>query len=288
MIVILIPAYNASATIAELIFRLRDVAVKNPQNIIVYDDGSTDSTAYIAEKCGAHVIRSEVNKGKGHALRMLFQLAKARYERLKDRVVFVTMDADLQHDPQDIPWLVKPILQGRADVVFGVRDPESIPKWRRFGNRILDILTGGRGGKETQCGFRAYSWRALERIRVEAEGFAVNGEIYRQVKADQRLRCIEVPVSTRYNRYSHTKSPVTHFLEIINFIFLRKPLRNLGLLGSAASVLGLLGIVEVVRRWSVYHELALGTFLAAVLLVILGAFTFYTGVILHVLTSRRV
>jgi len=288
VIVVLIPAYNASATIAELIFRLRDVAIKNPQNIMVYDDGSTDATAYIAEKCGAYVIRGETNRGKGYALKRLFQTARERYKLMHSYVVFVTMDADLQHDPQDIPRLIKPILQGRADVVFGVRDPESIPKWRRFGNRILDILTGGRGGKETQCGFRAYSWRALERIRVEAEGFAVNGEIYRQVKADQRLRCIEVPVSTRYNRYSHTKSPVTHFLEIINFIFLRKPLRNLGLLGSAASVLGLLGIVEVVRRWSVYHELALGTFLAAVLLVILGAFTFYTGVILHVLTSRRV
>ena len=282
MIVALIPAYNAKHTIAEVIFKTKKI-IKNPLNIIVYDDGSTDETAFIAESCGVFVVRSEVNKGKGHALKVLFELAKARYERLKDRAVFVTLDADMQHDPYDMPRLIEPILNNEADIVFGVRRPKDIPTWRRWGNQILDFLTR-RKHKETQCGFRAYNWKALNEIEIKSKGFSVNGEIYDQ--AVGKLRCAYVEVGVKYDEFSHTKSPIAHFLEVVNFLFLRKPLRNLGLLGSAGFIIGILEIGEVIRRWNLYHELALGTFLTGMLFVILGAFTFYTGLILHVLMER--
>ena len=282
LIVVLIPAFNAKHTIAEVIFKAKKV-IRNPRNILVYDDGSTDETAFIAENCGAFVVRSEVNKGKGHALKTLFRLAKARYERLKDQAVFVTLDADMQHDPYDIPRLVQPILDGEADVVFGVRNPFEIPLWRRIGNKILDSIMG-RKHRETQCGFRAYSWKALSSIIIESSGFSVNGEIYEQLT--KKFRYKFVPIKTRYDKYSHSKNPVSHFIEVFNFIFLKKPLRNLGLLGIAGFILGLLEIRHVIQVWNLYKELALGTFLAGMLFMILGALTFFVGIILHVLVKE--
>ena len=278
---VIIPTYNEAGTIGELLDRLESLGLE--LQVVVVDDGSTDGTIKIVEEASrryGNIILMErgAKLGLGSALRDGLRKGLELGAEL-----LVTMDADLQHDPQDVPQLIKPILQGEADVAFGVRRKDEMPFYRRLGNWLLDKI---HHGEESQCGFRAYNWRALSRLDFEAEGFAVNGEIYRRVREDKDLKYVEVPVSTRYDEHSHSKSPVTHFLEIINFVFLRKPLRNLGLLGSTASVLGLLGIVEVVRRWSLYHELALGTFLAAVLLVILGAFTFYTGVILHLLTSH--
>ena len=277
MIVALIPAYNAKHTIAEVIFKTMETTV----NIIVYDDGSTDETAYIAEKCGAQVLRGKENRGKGYALRQLFNYAKNYYSELRyNSLVVVTLDADMQHDPRQIPCLVKPIKDGDADVVVGVR--RRIPKHRLVPNRLLNFLQDRR--LDTQSGFRAYRFDVIRGLELEQDGFAVDSEILFKVAGKYRVTTVQVEQYT--DRFSHSKNPVAHFIEVFNFLFLRRPLLNLGLLGVLGFLAGLYEIWHVVSVWSVYRELALGTFLFGLLFILLGAFTFFTGVILHVLEKR--
>jgi len=273
MIVALIPAFNAVNTIAEVVLKTREVV----DLVMVYDDGSTDDTSYVAEKCGAQVFRNSRNRGKGAALRELFEQAR----KLRPEAA-VTLDADMQHDPYDIPKLVEPILRDEADVAVGVR--RDVRFVRRVGNIILDFMAGLRK-RETQSGFRAYGPAALERIKITTHGYGVDTEILECVK-DMRVK--EVSVGSRYNQYSHKKNILRHFLEVFNFIFLKRPLLNLGGLGLAGFAVGLWGIFEVVKVWNLYRELALGTFLLSMLFIILGALTFFTGIILHVVKSISV
>src|SRR5215471_15230485 len=95
-----IPAYNEERTIAKVIIGCQSFVDK----VIVYDDGSGDMTATIAERLGAQVIRQETNKGKGEGLRSLFGAARAF-----GADIMVTIDGDDQHHPEDIPLLVEPI-----------------------------------------------------------------------------------------------------------------------------------------------------------------------------------
>jgi len=111
-IVAVLPAFNEQRTIAEVILKTE----KNVDRVVVVDDGSSDLTAEVAERLGATVIRHKRNIGYGAALRSGFEHAL----KLNPKVV-VTLDTDGQHDPNEIPNLVKPILEGKADVVIGSR-----------------------------------------------------------------------------------------------------------------------------------------------------------------------
>ena len=270
MKIALIPAYNAVHTIAELVLKVKEVV----DLVVVFDDGSTDDTAYVAEKCGAKVIKSDRNRGKGFALRELFDAAK-RY----NPEVVVTLDADMQHNPYDIPKIIEPVLKGEADVVLGLR--KKVGGIRKLGNLVLDKMGGQ---KETQCGFRAYSLSAMKYIKIASAGFAVDTEI---LAATKDLQVKEVLIDVECDEYSHTKNFILHFMEVFNFIFLRRPLRNLGILGAAMFFFGVIAIGDVVTTWRLYSELALGTFLAGITAIILGAFSFFTGIILHVLKERK-
>jgi len=110
MVSLIIPACNEEKTIGEIIDRAR----KFVGEIIVVDDGSTDNTGMIALKHKAIVVSHRRNKGYTEALRTGFKHARGD--------IFVTMDADGEHDPNDIPKLVKPILEDKADLVLGVRE----------------------------------------------------------------------------------------------------------------------------------------------------------------------
>jgi len=91
----------------------------------------------------------------------------------------------------------------------------------------------------------------------------------------------------KYDKYSHVKNPIGHFLEVFNFFFLRRPLLNLGSLGLIGFVIGLWKIWEVINTWNLYRELAIGTFLFSMLAIILSALAFFAGIILHVILSER-
>src|SRR5579863_3265007 len=162
-IVVAIPAHNEEKYIAAVVIGSQ----KHASTVLVCDDGSDDMTGEIAERLGAVVTRHRTRLGKGVALKDLFGMAKSR-----GADVVVTLDGDAQHDPRQIPSLVKPILDGAADIVNGSRylGENPIPDHRRLGDGVLNTLTNAvthHGLTDTQSGFRAYSKMALERIEVK-------------------------------------------------------------------------------------------------------------------------
>src|SRR3989442_5198217 len=133
-ILVAIPAFNEGPTIGSVVLKARQFA----SEVVVVDDGSTDDTAETATLAGAHVIRHARNLGKGMAIRSAWL-----YAREKELEAFVLLDGDHQHNPNDIPRAVEPILVWQADIVIGVRwgKTSGMPFYRRIGKRALDYAT---------------------------------------------------------------------------------------------------------------------------------------------------
>jgi len=192
-IVACIPAYNEEKTIAKIIIQAQNYVDK----VILCDDGSSDFTYEIAKRLGAEVIRHDKRLGKGLALKDLFKKAL----ELKADIV-ITLDADGQHDPREIPKLIKPILSGKAELVVGARiiEPFKAPFYRRFGRKVLDMLTSYasiKSLKDTQSGFRAYSRKAIELIEISESGFGVDSEILIKAKS-LGIKLAQVPIKNIY------------------------------------------------------------------------------------------
>ena len=170
-VVVGIPAFNEEKAIARVILE----AQKFADAVVVCDDGSTDLTAEIAERLGADVIKHERNSGYGAAIRSLFGRAR---ELGAD--VLVTLDADGQHDANEIPNVLKPILQNKADIVVGSRFIDAqgtteMPLYRRFGAKIITKLVNGsskNGISDAQSGFRAYNRQTMEKLGVSRREWA--------------------------------------------------------------------------------------------------------------------
>ncbi|MGB4758126.1 MAG: glycosyltransferase family 2 protein, partial [Candidatus Methanoculleus thermohydrogenotrophicum] len=162
------PAYNEEAYIAKTIVGAR----RHADAVLVVDDGSTDETVAIAEALGAIVVRHATNRGYGGALQTIF--ATARRMGVEELVI---IDADGQHDPEDIPRLLSELRSGN-DVVIGSRVLEGsagdIPTYRKVGMKVLDAATtlagNGLAITDSQSGFRAYGRRAIEAIHPNGDG----------------------------------------------------------------------------------------------------------------------
>lgn len=277
MKIALIPAFNSQNTIADVIVRTKEFVDK----IIVCNDGSKDNTAKIARALGAFVIYNKQNRGKGVALKRLFD--QALKEKLVSPSVVITLDSDGQHFPEDIPSLVAPVLDNRADIVVGVRDKNDIPFYRVIGNVILDSLSGA--GKGTLSGFRAYSFNCLKDIDVKIEGYGADTQILQDLKSKGK-RIQYVPISIVYNEESHKKNFMSQFAEILDVLILNRPLLSLGLAGLVSFLAGLFGVVNVIRAWNLNRELALGTLLLSMTVLLLGALIFFVGILLHAIKKE--
>ena len=277
-----IPALNAEQTIAKLIIH----TMKWVDHVVVVDDGSTDDTSLIASKLGAEVIKHERNLGKGAALRHLIKYART------ENGILVTLDADGQHNPDDIPNLLKPILNGEADMVIASRRPENVPTSRRLGGKMLDQVTSiasGGDAVDSQSGFRAYSERALAQVSANEFGMGADAEIL--VKAKQAgLRVVQIPVTMRYQSLkTSTHNPMYHWLDVffslVKFISIRHPLLFYGgfsaLMFLIATVFGVQTLDYYTRWGRVVTNLALVSVAAG----ILGFLSFFTGVILFTLIT---
>lgn len=214
VIFVCIPAFNEEATIGKIVLS----AQKYVDRVLVCDDGSLDATSEIAEKCGAFVLRHERNMGKGMAITSLF---RAVYKDGAD--IIVLLDGDGQHDPSEIPMLVKPIEQDQADLAVGSRYLNSgnhIPLKRKIGLKILDHLMKiifKIRVNDTQCGFKAFSREALEAIvPLESKGYGVDSEIL-VLAAKNGVRVMEVPISVRYAKLAKTskESFLIHGIELL-------------------------------------------------------------------------
>lgn len=283
MIVAAIPAFNKEATIARVVIS----ASKHVDKVLVCDDGSSDMTGEIAERLGAKVVRHERNLGKGAAIRSLFDSAK----RLGADVV-VTIDADGQHDPDEIPKLVEPILSGEADIVIGSRSlaGSEMPRYRRVGRRALDraTITAGRVKvADTQSGFRAYSKDAVKSLEVTESGIGVDSEILMKAGG---LRLAEIPIGCKYKGVKgSTHNPVTHALSVLGTIVMlvgeRHPMTFLGLPGLVLICAGLYGWIWVINRYAQVQTLPTGTALVSTILLLIGIFAVFAGLILFTIAG---
>ena len=210
MVIACIPAYNEEDTITSVVER----ALKHVDMVIVCDDGSSDLTGEKARRAGALVIRHKKNMGYGAALKTLFDVAK--------RVgpdVMVILDGDGQHDPDDIPALLKPILSGEADIVIGSRflGKTEMPVYRGVGIKLISFvvrLIAYPDIKDAQSGFRAYNQRAIEAISITERGMGASTEILLKA-AYHGLRLKEVPIRVRYAGIVHRMSPWRHGISVL-------------------------------------------------------------------------
>lgn len=195
--VVIIPAYNEGKTIFEVISKTSDFA----QDIIVVDDGSQDNTASEAARAGAMVLRHKVNLGKGAALK-----TGCDYALQQEVKKIVTMDADGQHDPKEIPSFIKALEE--HDIAFGSRKaPTSMPFVFRFGNKVLTKtlrILYGVTVEDSQCGYRSFRTGIYPHIRWEATDYYVETEMAIRV-GKKKMKHTTIPIETIYaDRYKGT------------------------------------------------------------------------------------
>lgn len=218
-----IPAFNEEGRIGSVVGR----TLPHVDGVLVVDDGSADGTTREAQEAGAAVLRLDRNGGKGTALAAGFAHA-----RRAGATAVVTLDGDGQHDPAAIPALVRPVLAGAADIVIGSRfrgTGTPAPLYRVLGLHVLTETTNlGSGVRVTdsQSGLRAFSLRALERVRLRERGFGVESEMQFEARK-HRLRVAEVPVVVSYPEQAR-RSPVAHgfgaWWRILHMTARRRPL----------------------------------------------------------------
>jgi hypothetical protein len=280
LLVACIPCLNEEGHIASVILG----AQEQVDRVIVCDDGSTDRTAEIAEKLGAIVIRHETNLGKGVALADLLKISLDL-----GATAAVTLDGDGQHNPAEIPFLLQPILDGKADVVNGAREKGGeMPGHRKLGNRVLNDLTNraAKGNlRDSQSGFRAFSRKALEEVAVTEHGIGVESQMI--IDAVQKgLRVMEVPVDVIYGEGSSTYGSARHGTYVVGTILRtvaeRSPLLYLGVPGIAAIIAGIITGVQLLteynttRYWSMPWTVITVGFAVLGVLLILAALLLYS------------
>jgi glycosyltransferase involved in cell wall biosynthesis len=210
---VLIPCYNEENRIASVIIGCQQFA----STIYVCDDGSKDLTADIASKMGAIVLRHTNNLGYGAALRTLFDTAAD--SNLK---VVVTFDGDGQHDSQCIDRLIKPIVDGEADIVIGSRfsnakQKQSVPGYRKLGIKLITTATNATSSlkvSDSQSGLRAYDVRFLRKIMPSEMDMSASTEILAKASTLQ-LRIKELPVHIKYLEDSSTHNPLIHGASVL-------------------------------------------------------------------------
>ena len=283
-VVAILPAYNEEAAIAKVIL----AAQPHVSQVVVVDDGSTDFTPRIAERIGVVVLRHDYNQGKGAALR-----TGMSYARKHGFDCAISIDADGQIDPREVPALLEPITKGEADIVIGVRSTEgAIPRGRVIGNRVLDIATSGKAGvklEDTQSGFRAYSSKALSVLDFSAKGMAVESQTLIDA-AKAGLRIVGVPVFTTYQGVKRKRSGFSHFSEVLDYLLSRtvveSPLLYLGVPGVLAVLFGVGAGVVVVNTFLQTRLIATGTALISAILIVTGVVAMATGLILKFLKVK--
>lgn len=204
---VVMPVYNEAATVSEVIGKV--LAQPLVQEVIVVDDGSQDGTwaalQPLARADGRiRLFRHETNQGKGAALRTAFAKATAP--------IVAVQDADLEYDPTEYPFLVNPILAGKADVVFGSRFIGSSAHrvlyfWHSLGNKILTTLSNmgtNLNLTDMETGFKAFRREVIQKIRIQENRFGFEPEITAKVSR-MKVRIYEVAVSYYGRTYAEGK-----------------------------------------------------------------------------------
>ena len=279
-----LPMYNEEETIGTVV----TLALKYADAVVCVDDGSSDSSARIAEACGATVIRHRVNRGYGGALKSLFIKAIEM-----KATALVVLDSDGQHEASDIPLLLKPILDKQADFVIGSRFIDGgggtdMPAYRRLGIKVITAasnLSRDISIKDTQSGFRAFSAHALEVLRFDCEGMELSLEMLEDAH-EKQLKISEVPTVVRYDVPKGSNfTAVSHGFTVLSWALVslshKKPLLVLGVPGlglfAAGAAMGLNLAQNVTGQIDGY----IGSGLSAVWIGVLGLSLMATGLVLQ-------
>jgi glycosyltransferase involved in cell wall biosynthesis len=275
----ILPSYNEEISIGSMVLSCK----KHVEEVLVIDDGSLDRTAEIAEAAGARVIKHHHNKGKGAAL-------KTGFEALRNFDIVVTMDADGQHNPEEIPKLVEPIIRGEADLVNGSRylrgTDGHTPKFRRVGQTVLDKATNISGKfniTDTQSGFRAFASNIIPVFRFSGSGFGIESEMLVDA-AEAGLKIMEVEIGVRYDVEGSTKNPISHGISVllknIQDMEFNRPLYYFTLPGAVLIIIGIgLGLIFL-RDYLAGTSISLAPTILAIMLTLAGTFVAFTGIIL--------
>jgi len=204
MLSIIIPAYNEAPFLPEVIRRVDETPYD--KEIIVVDDGSTDGTHDYLKNLGkgnVKIILHDKNMGKGAAVRSGLVIATGD--------VIIVQDADLEYDPKDYPILLEPIIQGRADVVYGSRflgGPHRVLFfWHSVGNSLITLISNmltDLNLTDMETGYKAFRKEVFRDISIESNRFGFEPEITSKV-AKKGFRIYEVPVSYSGRSYQEGK-----------------------------------------------------------------------------------
>jgi len=201
---IIIPAYNEANFIRDVIRRVQETPYE--KEIIIVDDGSVDGTRDILKGLAdpnITVVLQEANQGKGAALRAGFAHAKGD--------IVIIQDADLEYDPRDYPKLLEPILEGKADVVYGSRflgGPHRVLYfWHYVGNMGVTLLSNmftNLNLTDMETGYKVFKREVLKDIAIESNRFGFEPEITAKI-AKKRCRVFEIPISYYGRSYEEGK-----------------------------------------------------------------------------------
>jgi glycosyltransferase involved in cell wall biosynthesis len=207
LVSVIVPCFNEKSTIMPLLQQV--MAAPFDKEIVVVDDGSTDGTRDIldAQAKGldrVRIVMQERNQGKGAALRRGFAEAKGD--------IVIVQDADLEYDPNEIPQVIAPIVDGHADVVYGSRflgGPHRVLYyWHSVGNHFLTTVANmvtDLNLTDMETCYKAFRREVIQSIRIEEDRFGFEPEVTIKIARIPGIRIFEVPISYRGRRYDEGK-----------------------------------------------------------------------------------
>ena len=243
-----------------------------------------DYTSELAKKEGAIVLQHEKNQGYGSAIATLFD-----YSRKENADVMVTIDADGQHDPNEIPLLFGAIEKHKVDVAIGSRflNDNDTPAYRKAGIKIITSATNYSTNlkvSDSQSGFRAYSNLAINEIVPTETGMSVSTEILLKV-SNKGLSLAEVPITISYDGDTSTQNPVSHgtsvFATTMKYVSIRHPLLFYGLPGIILFLSGIGLGMSFIDAYLYQQQIFYGSLFGSILLILIGAILSLAAVLLY-------
>jgi glycosyltransferase involved in cell wall biosynthesis len=294
-LIVQIPCYNEEQTLPETVADIpRQIDGIDKVEILIIDDGSRDRTVEVAREIGVdHIIRNKRNAGLARTFRKGLDACLVR-----GADIIVNTDGDNQYAGADIPKLVQPIIEGRADMVIGDRETSKIPHFSPI-KKVLQYLGSGVVRRlagiwvpDTVSGFRAFSREAAMRINV-VSSFSYTIETV--IQAGKRQLAVDsVPIRTNpKTRDSRLFKSIPHFIQnslgtMVRMYAMYQPLRVFFYLGAVMVIIGLLPILRFLYFYFTsggaghIQSLLLGS-----VLVILGFITFLVGLVADLISFNR-
>lgn len=201
---IIIPVYNESATLEEIVRRINGVELPIEKEIIIIDDHSTDGSREIIKELGNKykVVLQEKNLGKGAAIHAGLKVAAGDY--------VIIQDADLEYDPRDYQQILKPLLNGESSVVYGSRNLLDNPRFKKsyyYGGRLVTLITNllfGNKLTDVNTCYKAFATDLLKSLQLQEEGFSFCEEVTAKV-LKQGLMIKEVPINYQPRKFEEGK-----------------------------------------------------------------------------------